>query len=463
MGQKVKVAGVQMDVALGRVAENLAQIEAKLQETSAAGAMLTVFPECAVSGYCFDSLEEARQFAQPVPGPATEHLTKVCQRLQTFVVFGMLEAEGDRVFNASVLIGPEGVVGCYRKVHLPRLGVDCFTTPGDRPWQVYQCGPMKIGMNICYDGSFPEAARCMALDGADLIVLPTNWPPGGQSTADYVINTRALENQVYYLAVDRVGDERGFHFIGKSRLAHPNGGDVAAELHDRPAIFYGEIDLEVARTKRLVRVPGKHEIDRFRDRRPDLYNRIIAPVTAHPPYADQPTGLHQQLWAPWRLEFLQPAESAKALPAPSCFICRGNEEQRDQENLIVFRGNHTLVILNRYPYSNGHLLVCPMSHKADLADLTTEEHLEAMQLLTRFTHIMRELMMAYGFYMGFNLGKVAGAGVPGHLHWHLVPRWAGDVNFMPVMADVRVIPQSLQALWQMLTAALASAGGHEPS
>jgi len=184
MANIFKIAGVQMDVRFADKEANLRRMEQALEETHRAGAMLTIFPECALAGYCYDSLDECRPYAEPVPGPSTRRLAATAKRLGVYVVFGLLEADGDRVFNACALVGPEGVIGNYRKVHLPYLGIDRFTTPGDRGFAVHDAGGLRIGMNICYDGAFPEAARVMALDGADLIVLPTNWPPGAECTAD---------------------------------------------------------------------------------------------------------------------------------------------------------------------------------------------------------------------------------------------------------------------------------------
>ena len=269
-----RIAGVQMDVMLAGKQANLDAMRHWLQQTTAEGARLTVFPECALTGYCFASLEEAIPYAESVPGPATQTVTEWCRKLNAFVVFGLLERDGEQLFNACTLVGPEGVVGNYRKIHLPYLGVDRFTTSGDQPFAVHQAGPVRVGMNICYDGAFPESSRVMALDSADLIVLPTNWPPGAECTAEHVINTRALENHVYYLAVDRVGVERGFSFIGKSRLCAPNGDNLASADHTDPAVLYGDLDLERVRDKKVVRVPGQHEIHRFDDRRPEMYGRL---------------------------------------------------------------------------------------------------------------------------------------------------------------------------------------------
>lgn len=273
-----KIAGVQMDVRLGDKAANLRRMDEMLAVTKEAGARLVVFPECALPGYCFESRDEALLLAEPIPGPSVQAMIDAAARHDQFVVFGMLEVDGDRLFNSAVLVGPGGLIGSYRKAHLPYLGVDRFTTPGDRPFQVYDADGLKIGMNICYDGAFPEAARALALAGADLIVLPTNWPPGAECTAEFVINTRAMENNVYYLAVDRVGTERGFCFIGKTKICNPSGGTIAEADHTNEAIVYADIDLERARRKKVIRVAGKHEIHRFLDRRPDLYGPLVEPV-----------------------------------------------------------------------------------------------------------------------------------------------------------------------------------------
>jgi predicted amidohydrolase len=212
---------------------------------------------------------------EPIPGPSTEKMAQACKRLGCHVVYGLLEADGKKVFNAAVLVGPKGVVGSYRKVHLPFLGVDRFTTPGDRPFAVHNAGGIRVGMNICYDGSFPEAARVMTLDGADLIVLPTNWPPGSECMASCAVNTRAMENHIYYLAVNRIGTERGFRFIGMSKICAPGGSVLAEAMHESEAILYAQVDVDKPRNKHLVRVPKLHEIDRIKDRRPEMYGRLV--------------------------------------------------------------------------------------------------------------------------------------------------------------------------------------------
>lgn len=283
----MKIAGVQMDVALMDSERNLARMQAHLRETTARGAKLTVFPECALSGYCYSSLEEARPFAQPVPGPAVERMSAVCSELDCFAIFGMLELDSsgpvDRIFNVAVLVGPRGLIGSYRKVHLPYLGIDMYTSYGDRPFAVHEAGDLRVGMNICYDAAFPEAARSLAILGADLIALPTNWPPGAECTAASVINARALENAVYYIAVNRVGTERGFEFIGRSKIVDTSGQSLVESKTTGEEILYAEIDTVKSRRKHIIRVPGKHEIDRLADRRPAMYGLLTEPHVLQSP------------------------------------------------------------------------------------------------------------------------------------------------------------------------------------
>jgi len=164
---------------------------------------------------------------------------------------------------------------------------------------------------------------------------------------------------------------------------------------------------------------------------------------------------HDQLWAPWRLPYIVSAGDQPQKKHPEqdsgCFLCRyaADEAARDRENFVLFRGRHSLTVLNRFPYNNGHLLVAPLQHKAELSELSDDELLECMHALQRMTDALRQVINADGFNIGLNLGAVAGAGLPGHLHWHLVPRWRGDTNFMSVVADLRVIPQSLSALFEL--------------
>ena len=155
-----------------------------------------------------------------------------------------------------------------------------------------------------------------------------------------------------------------------------------------------------------------------------------------------------QLWAPWRLSYVT-AGKEPARPDP-CFICRGLAGADDRGNLVVLRTPRSVVLLNRFPYNNGHLLVSPRAHKGRLEELTPDELLETMETVRRLLGVLDGLVHPDGYNIGLNLGAAAGAGLPGHLHWHVVPRWHGDTNFMPVLADVKVIVQSLDALYDLL-------------
>lgn len=172
---------------------------------------------------------------------------------------------------------------------------------------------------------------------------------------------------------------------------------------------------------------------------------------------------HEQLWAPWRLGYIlgeksaTPACSADALldgADSECFLCQAAVDGDDRERLVVARKKNAVIVLNRYPYNNGHLLVAPRRHVARLDELRGEEQAELWETIAQMVGLLEKQMKPQGFNVGLNLGRAAGAGLPGHLHWHIVPRWIGDTNFMPTIAGIRAIPQSLEALWELLTAEL---------
>ena|SRR5436305_772112 len=155
------------------------------------------------------------------------------------------------------------------------------------------------------------------------------------------------------------------------------------------------------------------------------------------------------LWAPWRLSYVA-APKQKPAGEDDCFLCRGLAGTDDRANLVALRTGLSVVVLNRFPYNNGHLLVAPTAHKPRPDDLTPAEILDLQDTIGRMIRLLEKRMSPEGFNVGLNLGRAAGAGLPGHLHWHIVPRWNGDTNFMPVLADTRVIAQSLDALYDLL-------------
>lgn len=170
----------------------------------------------------------------------------------------------------------------------------------------------------------------------------------------------------------------------------------------------------------------------------------------------------EQIWAPWRLAYItgedkQPAPDPRTLDwlpgaDPECFICQAAADSGDRRRYVVHQDKNCVSLLNRYPYNNGHLLVAPRVHQARLDQLTPDEHVALTEEITRMVGLLEKVLAPEGFNLGLNLGRAAGAGLPDHLHWHVVPRWSGDTNFMPTLASVNVIPQSLDALWDALTA-----------
>ena len=289
----VKIAAVQMEPSLGQVQANLDEMLRLFGEAVDRGAKLVAFPECAVTGYCFESRAEGWEVAEPLDGPGVARFVQACRQRDAFALFGTLERDetgsSPRLYNAAVLVGPQGVVGSYRKVHLPFLGIDRFVDPGDRPFAVVEAAGIKVGMLICYDVSFPEAARVLTLMGAELLVVPTNWPTHSECAAEHVIPTRAHENVIYAMAINRVGEERGFRFVGRSSIVDPAGLRLAMAPADSPAILTATINPARARVKRLVRVPDRHVIDRIADRRPEFYAALThSPVATSDIPSSQP-------------------------------------------------------------------------------------------------------------------------------------------------------------------------------
>jgi predicted amidohydrolase len=273
----MKVAAVQMDITIFETQKNLEKVLAHMKTAARAGAGLAVFPECALSGYCYTSKAEAWPVAETVPGPSTERIAEAAKRLNISVVVGLLERAGDVIYNSAAVITPRGIQGAHRKVHLLCLGIDRFDVPGDKPFPVFEIPDgdttAKIGVNICFDCSFPESARVLKLKGAQLLAIPTNWPIGSDSW-QHTPKVRATENHMVVVAADRVGEERGFRFSGHSQIV-TTAGRVLGELGEtEETILYGDVDLAASNNNRVVRVAGEWEFDRMAARRPEMYAEI---------------------------------------------------------------------------------------------------------------------------------------------------------------------------------------------
>ena len=269
----MRVAVAQIDPKFAEKERNLDVCLARLDEAAAAGAELLVLPECAIPGYMFESAEEALAYAEEVPGPSTERLEDACRRLGVYVVCGLLERDGDRLHNAAVLVGPDGLIGTYRKTHLPFLGVDRFVTPGDE-LPVWDTTLGRIGVEICYDLRFPEVTRTLALRGADLVCHPTNFPMAARVQTELITVARAAENRVFLLTANRCGQERWAEFCGRSQIVDPYGVRLAETGVEGEALLVADVEVEQARDKDYV-IPGEYELYLFGHRRPELYAALV--------------------------------------------------------------------------------------------------------------------------------------------------------------------------------------------
>ncbi|MCP5464210.1 MAG: HIT domain-containing protein [Deltaproteobacteria bacterium] len=153
----------------------------------------------------------------------------------------------------------------------------------------------------------------------------------------------------------------------------------------------------------------------------------------------------QRIWAPWRLEYILEHVADKSKKAKgACVFCEAQKGRASQKNLVLYRGQHAYIIMNKYPYANAHLMVIPNRHLSDFSKLTSEEHQEMGELLSLCTKVLKKIAKPHGFNIGMNLGEAAGAGIKEHLHYHIVPRWSGDHNFMPVVANLRVMMEHIK-------------------
>jgi predicted amidohydrolase len=260
----VKLSLVQTNVEFGNFESNLQRTLAAIEQEPSD---LIVFPECALTGYVCHTQQEAEQIARESSelGP----IDLLCRKLGKYAIVGYARKFGAQIFNTADFYGPDGLLYRYSKTHLLCLGIDRFTSPGDELGVV--SAPFgNIGILICYDQRPPEAARTLALRGADLIVLPTNWPKGAEISSNYISRARAAENHVFYACCNRVGIERGTEFIGESKVIGPTGA-LLEEADANESVIRAELDLVQARAKHVINIPGEYEFDVFGDRRPELY------------------------------------------------------------------------------------------------------------------------------------------------------------------------------------------------
>jgi predicted amidohydrolase len=248
----------------GQVDHNL---EALAAAVSGVQADLVVAPELALSGYLFTRKREVEQMAEEVPGPATDRLTRASAGANCHVVVGLAERSGDRLYNSAVLIGPRGVIGVYRKVHL-FYEEKLYFSPGDRGFPLFDIRGVKVGLLVCFDHFFPEAARTLALQGAQIICHPSNLvlPEYGQLTT----RVRSIENRVFWILANRYGTERRdgktLTYSGCSQITADNGEILARAQAEGDSLIVVQVDPQRALDKHLT-----DRNDLFSDRRTELY------------------------------------------------------------------------------------------------------------------------------------------------------------------------------------------------
>lgn len=266
-------AAAQIQPVFGDVAANLALIEGAIRDAAGAGAALLVLPELCTTGYMFTDRAEAETLAEPVTGPTVTALAALAAEFRMHLIAGIAERDGAQLFNSAVLIGPQGLIGTYRKVHLWDQENAVFE-PGNVGLPVFDTDLGKLGLQICYDLWFPEASRALALEGAEVICVPTNWVPipgqraGAAAMALTLCQAAAHVNSVYVVAADRVGVERGQPFIGQSAIVAPTGWPSADPASPTdPALVAARIDPVMGRRLRT----WNQYNDPIADRRPEVY------------------------------------------------------------------------------------------------------------------------------------------------------------------------------------------------
>jgi N-carbamoylputrescine amidase len=274
----LRVAAIQMEPRVGRKEANVARSLVLMAEAAKGGAQLVVLPELCNSGYVFDTREEAFELAEEIPtGASCRAWLDAARQHNLYVVAGITEREGETLYNSAVVLGPKGYIGTYRKNHL--WGAEnLFFEPGNLGVPVFRIGAGRIACAICYDIWFPEIFRLAALQGADLLCVPTNWVPMPSQPKDSMVMANILamagahSNSMFVAAADRVGVERGQPFLGNSVIVSHSGWLLAGPASaDGEEILYADMNLSDARRKRSLNQFNQL----LRDRRTDFYDQML--------------------------------------------------------------------------------------------------------------------------------------------------------------------------------------------
>jgi N-carbamoylputrescine amidase len=281
---EIGIGVVQMEPVFGETERNVARSVELIDAAADRGAQLIVLPELCNTGYVFETRGEARALAEDIPsGPSTAAWIAAAAGRNLHIVAGITERDGDILYNSAVVVGPDGLIGRYRKMHL-WADEALFFAPGNLGFPVFETAVGRIGVHICYDGWFPESYRLAALQGAEIVCVPTNWVPipGQDPTRAAMANTLVMAaahtNSIFVAAADRVGAERGQPFIGQSLIVGPPGWPVAGPAGaDDEEILVARVNLADARRKRNWNAFNQV----LRDRRTDAYGEMLG--SSHSP------------------------------------------------------------------------------------------------------------------------------------------------------------------------------------
>jgi predicted amidohydrolase len=283
---RATIAALQHESRAGAIDDNLDRINAVLRIAAEQNVDLAVLPEAGLQGYGYEDSESVRRDASSLSDPHFERLRDLVTAAGLSAVVGFIERDGDRVFNSSAVVDPSGeVLAVHRKTHMPCLGVDRFVERGEREPPVVQTSIGRVGMLICADMIFPEAARVAALKAADVIAIPACVPESMTIYAEALIRVRAYENCVYVVYADMTGPDGLWRYDGRSQIADPSGRALAQGPAQGDAVLTAAFDPNDSRAKVRVRepregIPHAYHVDFFGQRNPSLYGRIVQPDEA---------------------------------------------------------------------------------------------------------------------------------------------------------------------------------------
>jgi 5-aminopentanamidase len=271
-----RIAAAQISAELGQLDSNLSRVLDVIHDAKAHDVDLVVFPEAILSGYHFDNAEAVRENAVSLAGQEVAAIIAAAHATGVIIVLGFIELDGDEIYNTAALIGTDGLIGTYRKQHLPFLGLDRFVRRGSEEAPAVFDTPIgRVGLAICYDVRFPESARGLALAKADLIAQPSVWPDSAEIISEHIVRVRAAENHVFLVAVSRGDIEAGNQYRGRSQIVDPTGR-ILAQADKADNLITADVDLTASSQKNIIVKAGEYELHLFADRRPELYGNLTA-------------------------------------------------------------------------------------------------------------------------------------------------------------------------------------------